>query len=116
MSSDNSDKHFMRMVNSIPDPSESRANLTEVTRPETLVCPLCFGTGTRLEPDAGNTRGIKGAVVCECRRSNSATRSLDAARIPPRLRECSFHNYYPKNDSQYFEIGRVSCRESSGIA
>jgi DNA replication protein DnaC len=27
---------------------------------------------------------------------------LDAARLPPRFRECSFHNYYPKNDSQYF--------------
>ena len=29
-------------------------------------------------------------------------KSLDAARIPPRFRECHFHNYYPKNDSQYF--------------
>jgi DNA replication protein DnaC len=45
---------------------------------------------------------VKGAVICECRRTNSATRFLDAARIPPRFRECSFHNYYPKNDSQYF--------------
>jgi DNA replication protein DnaC len=24
------------------------------------------------------------------------------ARIPPRFRGCDFHNYYPKNDSQYF--------------
>jgi len=90
------------MVNSISDASDSRANITELTRPETLVCPLCFGTGTRLEPDEENTGGVKGAVLCDCRRSNSATRSLDAARIPPRFRECTFHNYYPKNDSQYF--------------
>jgi DNA replication protein DnaC len=61
------------------------------------VCPICFGTGTRLE--AG-----KGAIICDCRRSNSGSRALDAARIPPRFRHCSFHNYYPKpgNNSQYF--------------
>jgi DNA replication protein DnaC len=29
-------------------------------------------------------------------------RALDAARIPPRFRRCSFHNYYPKHESQYF--------------
>jgi DNA replication protein DnaC len=35
---------------------------------------------------------------------NSGSRALEAARIPPRFRNCSFHNYYPKpgNDSQYF--------------
>lgn len=59
------------------------------------VCQLCFGTGTRLEPG-------KGAVLCDCRRSNSGVRTFEAARIPPRFRQCSFHNYFPKNDSQYF--------------
>lgn len=59
------------------------------------VCPLCFGTGTRIEPG-------KGAIICDCRRSQGGTRPLDAARIPPRFRDCSFHNYFPKNDSQYF--------------
>lgn len=103
MSSDNSDKKTIRMVNSIHESSESRANGGEAPRPESLVCQFCFGTGTRLEPDEAGTRGgIKGAVICECRRSNSGARFLDAARIPPRFRECSFHNYYPKNDSQYF--------------
>jgi DNA replication protein DnaC len=91
------------MVNSIHGSSESRSNSNETTRPENVVCQFCFGTGTRLEPAEGGTSGgIKGAVICECRRSNSGTRFLDAARIPPRFRECSFHNYYPKNDSQYF--------------
>jgi DNA replication protein DnaC len=103
MSSDNSDKKIIRMVNSIHGSSESRSNSNETTRPENVVCQFCFGTGTRLEPAEGGTSGgIKGAVICECRRSNSGTRFLDAARIPPRFRECSFHNYYPKNDSQYF--------------
>src|SRR5882672_9144001 len=99
MSSDNSDKQVIRMVNSVYDSSESRTNANEPTGPEGLVCQFCFGTGTRLESGDG---GIKGAVMCDCRRSNSGTRLLDAARIPPRFRECSFHNYYPKNDSQFF--------------
>lgn len=87
------------MVNSVYNSSESRTNPNEATRPETLVCQFCFGTGTRLESGEG---GVKGAVICDCRRSNGEARLLDAARIPPRFRECSFHNYYPKNDSQFF--------------
>ena len=59
------------------------------------ICPLCFGTGTRVDP-------TRGAMICDCRRSDRGTRPLDAARIPPRFRDCSFHNYFPKNDSQYF--------------
>lgn len=68
---------------------------TSAAKNESDVCPICFGTGTRLEPG-------KGAAICECRRTNSGARSLDAARIPPRFRDCTFHNYYPKNDSQFF--------------
>ena len=91
------------MVNSLHDVSASKASDDEATSPENAVCQFCFGTGTRLEPDEEGTKGgIKGAAVCDCRRSNSGTRFLDAARIPPRFRECSFHNYYAKNDSQYF--------------
>jgi DNA replication protein DnaC len=93
-------------VNSLHDVSgvsESHANADEATSPENVVCQFCFGTGTRLEPDEeGNKGSIRGAVICDCRRSNSPTRLLDAARIPPRFRNCSFHNYYPKNDSQFF--------------
>ncbi len=58
------------------------------------VCPICFGTGTRLEEG-------KGGVICDCRRTNSASRALDAARIPPRFRHCSFHNYYPTDPKQF---------------
>jgi DNA replication protein DnaC len=74
--------------------------LHEVPKPqniadETAVCAICNGTGTRVEPG-------KGAAICDCRRTNSGSRFLDAARIPPRFRDCNFHNYYPKNDSQFF--------------
>ena len=86
-------------MNSLDGTRESRETEVVTERPESSVCEFCFGTGTRLEP---GEEGIKGAVICDCRRSNSGTRPLEAARIPPRFRECSFHNYYPKNDSQYF--------------
>lgn len=81
MSSDKSDPKVIRM--------NKRSSAAEE------VCPICFGTGTRIEP-------TKGAIICDCRRTNRGARSLDAARIPPRFRDCSFHTYYPKNDSQYF--------------
>jgi DNA replication protein DnaC len=95
MSSDNSDKNVIPFASGLREVTDSQTNSDQTRRPQDDVCQFCFGTGTRLEPG-------KGAVICDCRRSNSETRSLDAARIPPRFRECSFHNYYPKNDSQYF--------------
>ena len=82
------------MVNSlheVPKPGENAAEPAT----DNLVCEFCNGTGTRIEPG-------RGATICDCRRMNSGHRSLDAARIPPRFRECNFHNYYPKNDSQFF--------------
>lgn len=94
MSSDNSETPGLRIVTGPHDSAETRTSAT-ATRSDDSVCPFCFGTGTRLDPD-------KGAAICDCRRSNSVTRFLDAARIPPRFRKCDFHNYYPKNDSQFF--------------
>lgn len=95
MSADNSDNQGLRVVTSLHDSSKARARANHDGSAEGSVCEFCFGTGTRLDPD-------KGAVICDCRRTNSATRFLDVARIPPRFRECDFHNYYPKNDSQFF--------------
>ena len=92
MSSDNSDNKVIPFASGLHDVSRDR---DKTTNTRDVVCQFCFGTGTRLEPG-------KGAIICDCRRSNRAGRSLDAARIPPRFRECDFHNYYPKNDSQYF--------------
>ena len=95
MSSDNSGKNVIPFANSLHELSELQRNSDQSTRPQDVICQICFGTGTRLD-------SAKGAALCDCRRSNSGARALDAARIPPRFRECSFHNYYPKNDSQYF--------------
>lgn len=99
MSTDTPDKKVIRIVNSSDGTLESRDTESTSERTEARVCEFCFGTGTRLESDEA---GVKSAAICDCRRSNSGTRALDAARIPLRFRDCSFHNYYPKNDSQYF--------------
>ncbi len=78
-------------------PSESSSKqVTKIDESDqTPVCPSCFGTGVEIVPG-------KGARSCiECR-PTSGNQLLSAARIPLRFRDCSFHNYYPKNDSQYF--------------
>lgn len=95
MPSDNSGKNVIPFANSLHEVKDSQANADQPTKAQEAVCPLCFGTGTRLDPS-------KGAAICDCRRSNKGERALDAARIPPRFRQCDFHNYYPKNDTQYF--------------
>jgi len=82
---------MVNVLHPVAKPHESAGK----TPPDNVVCEFCNGTGTRIEPG-------KGAAICDCRRTNGASRSLDAARIPPRFRECNFHNYYPKNDSQFF--------------
>lgn len=94
MSSDNSDNNVIPFTSGLHDVTGSPRS-DRLSLPQDAVCQVCFGTGTKIEPG-------KGAAICECRRTNRAARSLDAARIPPRFRECDFHNYYPKNDSQYF--------------
>ncbi len=95
MSSDNSGNNVIPFANGLHEATGSAVNAGQTARAQDTVCPICFGTGTK--PDSG-----RGAAICDCRRSNNPARALDAARIPPRFRECSFHNYYPKNDSQFF--------------
>jgi len=88
MSSDNSETNVVNIA-------DKRAEAVPHKEKPVDVCPICFGTGTKIESG-------KGAVICDCRRTNNGMRALDAARIPPRFRRCSFHNYYPKHESQYF--------------
>jgi DNA replication protein DnaC len=89
----------MRILDSSEGGVESGNTDTVSGKTEPGICEFCFGTGTVIKP---NEEGITGAVICDCRRSQNGARPFDAARIPPRFRECSFHNYYPKNDSQFF--------------
>jgi DNA replication protein DnaC len=82
---------MVNILHEVPKPQENAGE----TSTGNAVCSFCNGTGTRIEPG-------RGAAICDCRRTNSGSRFLDSARIPPRFRECDFHNYYPKNDSQFF--------------
>ena len=95
MSSDNSGNNVIPFANGLHEVTDSQVKPDQATRPQDAICQICFGTGTRL--DSG-----KGAAICDCRRTNNGARALDAARIPPLFRECDFHNYYPKNRSQFF--------------
>ncbi|MGI8733781.1 MAG: ATP-binding protein [Pyrinomonadaceae bacterium] len=91
----NTDKKVVRMFdarNDVPG-----VNATEPIDTASEVCSRCFGTGTWLNPE-------KGPILCTCRRTSSEGR-IDLARIPRRFRESSLHNYYPKNESQFFALG-----------
>jgi len=62
-------------------------------------CPECRGTGFVIVGTGGTTR----ARPCPCRspargRDGGVEAFLDAARIPPRYRECEFQNYAAYGD------------------
>lgn len=96
----------------MPSENSSQKMIRMVDRDSTAaaVCPICFGTGVEIIPG-------KGARLCSECRPHSGNSLLEAARIPRRFRECSFHNYYPKNDSQYWahHFGRKLVEEYPGI-
>lgn len=98
MSADNSIKKAIPTVNSTDETSE------------TSVCVVCFGTGVEIVPG-------KGARICNECSSRSGNKLLEAARIPLRFRDCSFHNYYPKNDSQFWahHFGRKLVDDYPGV-
>lgn len=95
MSSDNLDKAVLRIVKSQPSVSDLHEAEALSQASANVVCEVCFGTGTQLKPG-------KGAVLCECRRTNRKATLLKAARIPTRFQARSLENYYPKNESQSF--------------
>jgi DNA replication protein DnaC len=93
MSTENLDKTALRIVRNQPNLSELHEAEQSTPSQDNVVCEFCFGTGTRLDL-------TKGAVLCECRRTNHKANLLKAARIPPRFQSRSFDTYYPKNESQ----------------
>jgi DNA replication protein DnaC len=98
MSADNSTKKSIQPVNSADEASEPS------------VCVVCFGTGVEIVPG-------KGARICSECSSRSGNSLLEASRIPLRFKDCSFHNYYPKNDSQFWahHFGRKLVEEYPGV-
>src|ERR1700692_4372941 len=55
-------------------------------------CPLCRGTGWRLEQ---RVAGVPGAVAtaCDCGMEERAARVMERARIPKRYEHCDFESY-----------------------
>ena len=98
MSADNSTKKSIQPVN------------CEDETPESSVCVICFGTGVEIVPG-------KVARICSECSSGSSNKLLEGSRIPLRFKDCSFHNYYPKNDSQFWahHFGRKLVEEYPGV-
>jgi DNA replication protein DnaC len=55
-------------------------------------CPLCRGTGWRLEQRLDGTPG-KVAMACDCGMEERAARVMERARIPKRYEHCDFESY-----------------------
>ncbi len=57
-------------------------------------CPLCRGTGWRLEARTSGPPG-KVAIACDCGMEQRAARVIERARIPKRYEHCDFESYVP---------------------
>lgn len=53
------------------------------------ICPVCRGSGWRVEPDGGAGKAIR----CECRKQNRARELSSLAGIPERYRACTLDNF-----------------------
>src|SRR4030088_164496 len=55
-------------------------------------CPLCRGTGWRLEQRLAGAPGTV-ATACDCGMEERASRVMERARIPKRYEHCDFESY-----------------------
>ncbi len=60
---------------------------------EAAVCPLCNGTGWRMNSVERRDRKVEEATRCECARRLAGGRLLEAARIPQRYQHCELSNF-----------------------
>ena len=67
------------------------------------VCEICFGTGTRIDPE-------KGAGPCSCQTSTRTGRMFRAARIPARYADCSLDNFTRIPNSSQDQAFLYACR------
>ena len=79
--------------------AQSQGNTDEANS----VCEICFGTGTRIDPE-------KGASACTCQTSGRAGRMFRAARIPARYVDCSLDNFTRIPNSSQDEAFLYACR------
>jgi DNA replication protein DnaC len=57
-------------------------------------CPLCRGTGWRLEQRLNGVPGTV-ATACDCGMEERSARVMERARIPKRYEHCDFESYIP---------------------
>ena len=67
------------------------------------VCEICFGTGTRIDPE-------KGASACSCQTLTQGARLFRAARIPARYANCSLDNFTRVPNSSQDDAFLYACR------
>jgi DNA replication protein DnaC len=82
-----------------PSIDKSRSNKND---PDS-VCEICFGTGTRIDPE-------KGASPCSCQTANRSGRMFRAARIPARYANCSLDNFTRIPNSSQDQAFLYACR------
>jgi DNA replication protein DnaC len=65
---------------------EPHQTSTNENSPQSEFCEFCFGTGTHLHPE-------KGAVLCQCKRTDPKKTLSIAVRVPSRYIDCSFETF-----------------------
>ncbi len=64
------------------------------------MCQICSGSGWIFENDGKTAR----AVRCKCQFKKFSRAYLEAAKIPPRYRNCKFSNYIPETEYQVLAL------------
>jgi DNA replication protein DnaC len=103
MTTDNSDNviPFLNTNPKVSGASKSPSNTEEALAAGNVVCEFCFGTGTRLKLDE---EGVKGAVICDCRRTNLRDQLFKSSQIPALFRKCTFASYHAATPSQKWAL------------
>jgi DNA replication protein DnaC len=107
MSTDNSDNviPFVNTSSDVSAVSKSHAKGNKALDADNAVCEFCFGTGTRLKSDTEGGKGsVKGAVVCDCRRTNLRDQLFKASRIPLLFRKCLLDSYHAASPTQKWAL------------
>jgi KaiC/GvpD/RAD55 family RecA-like ATPase len=80
-------------------------------------CPLCRGTGWRLEARTSGPPG-KVATACDCGMEQRANRVMERARIPKRYEHCDFESYVPDlaDGKTYFPQHVQSMKQAKMLA
>src|SRR5262245_3597461 len=83
--------------------SASSVDKVRINNQADSVCEICFGTGTRIDPE-------KGAGPCSCQASGRTGRLFRSARIPARYVDCSLDNFTRIPNTSQDQAFLYACR------